>query len=71
MSELTAEAAREFLLVQDKARVAACQTEIQRVLKQYGCALIPEAFLTEDGRIGARLSLRSVNKPLERNDGLG
>ena len=60
MSELTAERALEFLMVQEKARVAACQAEIERVLKQFGCVLVPEPFLTDNGRIGARLALRTI-----------
>jgi len=59
--KITPEQARKALEAEKQERMAAFQTELEALLKRYKVQLVPQASLSNDGRIVA--SLVAVDAP--------
>jgi hypothetical protein len=57
MDEITPEQARATIQAATKARLEACQREINEILEKYQCRLVAQPGITQDGRIAANIAL--------------
>jgi hypothetical protein len=55
-----AEDARRVLVEERDRRLKECQHEINELLRRYRCDLVGEPYITQNGRIAARVRLVDV-----------